>query len=310
MKQSIKNQLILSADVEHALTQEQPLVALESTVITHGLPFPQNLELARNMEATVRDNGANPATIALIKGQVRVGITSEELSYLAQKSDVHKISVRDISAAMVNGWDGGTTVASTSLIAQESGLQVFATGGIGGVHREPPYDISADLPCLAHIPIIVVCAGAKAILDLPATLEYLETHSVPVVGYQTDQFPAFYSRSSGLPVSVRADNPDQVAHIARKHWGLGLSSAVLVVAPPPKEVALDPETIEAVIKQAIQEGKLAGIRGQFLTPYLLNKVSDATMGASLHANLGLLLNNARIASQIAVALALQKAIEV
>ncbi len=290
-------------EIQAALAGKQALVALESTVITHGLPFPQNLELARQMEDAVRAYGAIPATIALLKGEIMVGLSPQDLQQLVDMPDLHKISVRDIGPAVALGWSGGTTVASTALIAHLTGLRVFATGGIGGVHRTPPYDISADLPQLAQTPIIVVCAGAKAILDLPATLEVLETSSVPVVGYQTRQFPAFYSVSSGLPVSARADQPEQIAQIALKHWGLGLQSAVLVVAPPPAELALDPQVVQQAIDKALHAAKAANLRGQGITPFLLAEVSKQTKGASLRVNLALLLNNAKIASQIAVQLA-------
>ncbi len=294
---------IVNDEIQNALAHGQPVVALESTVITHGLPYPQNIDLARKMEETIREHGATPATIALVQGKIRVGVSAQEIDELAQDTALHKISVRDIGPALALGWSGGTTVASTSLIAQMAGVRVFATGGIGGVHREPPYDISADLWQLAQTPIIVVCAGAKAILDLPATLEVLETSSVPVVGYQTDYFPAFYSLSSGLPLSVRVDQPEQVARIAQSHWGLGLKSAVLVVAPPPAEVALAPEVVQSAIDDALREAEASKIRGQAMTPFLLSKVNERTQGASLKANLGLLLNNARIAALIAVQLA-------
>jgi pseudouridine-5'-phosphate glycosidase len=294
--------LVISEEIQDALLNDHPLVALESTVITHGLPFPKNLELAGQMEDCVRELGAIPATIALVDGKIKVGVTGLDLNNLAENPDVHKISVRDIGPALAMGWSGGTTVASTSLIAYMAGIRVFATGGIGGVHREPPFDISADLPQLARTPIIVVCAGAKAILDLPATLEVLETSSVPVVGYQTDSFPAFYSVSSGLPVSVRADQPEQVAHIARRHWKLGLKSAVLVTAPPPQAAALSADDVQFAIDQALKEAVVENIRGQAMTPYLLAKVNECTQGASLKANLALLLNNAQIAAQIAIEL--------
>lgn len=303
MTESYKKDLIVNKEIQNALAHGQPLVALESTVITHGLPYPQNIDLARKMEETIREHGAIPATIALVQGKIRVGVSAQEIEELAQDKALHKISVRDIGPALALGWSGGTTVASTSLIAHMAGLKVFATGGIGGVHREPPYDISADLGQLAQTPVIVVCAGAKAILDLPATLEVLETSSVPVVGYQTDTFPAFYSQSSGLPLSVRVDLPEQVAHISQSHWGLGLKSAVLVVASPPAEVALAPEVVQSAIDDALREAEASKIRGQAMTPFLLSKVSQRTQGASLKANLGLLLNNARIAALIAVQLA-------
>lgn len=289
----------IAAPVAEALQSGQPVVALESTVITHGLPYPENLALARNMEAEVQKYGATPATIAVLNGVVQVGVDGAQLEYLAQTQALHKISTRDFGPAAALGWSGGTTVAGTLLAAQLAGIRVFATGGIGGVHRDPPTDISADLPALAHTPVCVVCAGAKAILDLDATLEYLETAGVPVIGYQTDDFPAFYSRSSGLKASGRADTPQQAARIALAHWSYGLESAVLVVNPPPEEAALPAEAVQAEIEQALAEAAALKIRGQAVTPFLLGRVSELSGGASLRANLALLLNNARVAALIA-----------
>ena len=289
--------------VNLALFSKSPVVALESTVITHGLPYPENLELAHAMEAQVRRNGAEPATIAWVKGKVRVGLSDAELVELAAGSGLHKISARDFGPAAALSWSGGTTVAGTLLAAHTVGIKVFATGGIGGVHRQPAYDISADLPQLASTPVIVVCAGAKAILDIPATLEYLETHSVPVIGYQTDEFPAFYSTSSGLPVQVAAETAAQIAQIAQRHWQLGLTSGILVAAPPPAEAALPYEEVDAAIQTALQEALVNGVHGQQVTPFLLGRVKELTGGASLKANLALLLNNARIGAEIAVELA-------
>jgi pseudouridine-5'-phosphate glycosidase len=293
-------------EVARALKIGMPVVALESTVITHGLPYPQNVTLARDMEAEVRSGGAVPATIAVLDGQIRVGLRPEQLERLGQGGELHKISTRDFAPAIAQGWDGGTTVAATLLAAQRVGIRLFATGGIGGVHRTlggPPgfnFDISADLPALAQTPLIVVCAGAKAILDLPATLEYLETLAVPVVGYGTGEFPAFYSALSGLPVSARADTPAEVAAIARAHWDLGMPGAVLVAQPPPPEAALAPDAVNGAIEQALREAGDRGLRGQAVTPFLLERVAELTGGDSLKANLGLLLNNARLAAQIAL----------
>jgi pseudouridine-5'-phosphate glycosidase len=283
------------------------VVALESTVITHGLPYPQNLSLAEDMEAKVRGQGATPATVAVLDGEIRLGLNSDQLHRLASAGEgMVKISTRDFAPAISKKASGGTTVAGTLLAASTAGIRVFATGGIGGVHhtlhgRGGSFDISADLPALARIPMIVVCAGAKAILDLPATLEYLETSGVPVVGFQTDEFPAFYSRQSGLNLktSARADDPGQAVALARAHWSLGLTSAVLVVVPPPEEVALPPEDVAGAIRQALKESEEQEIRGQRVTPFLLERVSELTGGSSLRANLGLLLNNAEVASQIA-----------
>jgi len=295
-------------EVAKARQLQSPLVALETTVVTHGLPYPQNFELARDMEAEVRDGGAIPATIALLEGVIQVGMSEDQLEGLIAAEDLRKISRRDFATAIARSESGGTTVAGTLIAAQAVGIQVFATGGIGGVHRQPAFDISADLPQLSQSPVIVVCAGAKAILDLPATLEYLETLGVPVVGYQTDEFPAFYSTSSGLPVSVRADTADQVADLAQAHWGLGLNSALLVVVPPPKEVALPVKEVEKAVEQALHEAQEQAIRGQAVTPFLLGRVSELTGQSSLKANLGLLQNNARVAAEIAVALAQRRPI--
>jgi len=296
----------LSPEVERAQAQKQPLVALESTVITHGLPYPSNLTLAEDMENEVRGQGAVPATIALLDGAVCVGLNPAQLLQLSQPGrGMRKISTRDYGAAIASGASGGTTVAGTMLAAYLAGIRVFATGGIGGVHhnisrrRQANYDISADLPALAHIPMIVVCAGAKAILNLPATLEYLETWGVPVVGYQSDDFPAFYSRSSGLKTSARAESPEEAARLAKAHWSLGLQSAILVTVAPPEEVALPPELVNAAVRQALREARERRIRGPEVTPYLLERVRRLTRDQSLRANLGLLLNNARLAAQIA-----------
>lgn len=294
--------LTISQSVRQALEANQPLVALESTVITHGLPYPQNLALARDMEAEVAAKGATPATIAVLKGVVHVGLTSDELDILAMGEEMMKISVRDFAPAILHKKSGGTTVAGTLMVAHAAGIKVFATGGIGGVHREAPFDVSTDLTMLGKTPLVVVCAGAKAILDLPATLEMLETLGVPVVGYQTDEFPAFYSRTSGLSVSTRADSPEEIAAIARLHWKLGMNSAVLVAQPPPEGAALEGQDVEDAIREALEESKKKNIRGQAVTPFLLKQVSDLTLGSSLQANLALLVNNARLAAQVARAL--------
>ena len=295
-----------SPEVARARAANAPLVALETTVITHGLPYPQNIELAQNMEKEVRTQGAVPATIGLLDGKIWVGITSDQIEQLVADNALRKISRRDFAPAIAQSASGGTTVAGTLIAASMAGIRVFATGGIGGVHRDTEFDISADLPELARSPLVVVCAGAKAILDLPATLEYLETVGVPVIGYQTDEFPAFYSRTSGLPVSARADTPEEVARVAQVHWEMGLFGAVLLVVPPPEEVALSPEEVSTAIDQALAEAQHKNIRGQEVTPFLLTRVSELTGQASLKANLGLLLNNAHIAAQVAVALVSKK----
>jgi pseudouridine-5'-phosphate glycosidase len=298
-------QSTLSLQISHALSLFEPVVALESTVITHGLPHPQNLELARNMEKQVREAGATPATIALIDGRIRISLSDEELVRLAEAESPLKVSRRDFATAIVKKATGGTTVAGTMFAAHQAGIRVFATGGIGGVHRESQYDVSADLQALADTPMVVVCAGAKAILDLPATLEYLETMSVPVVGYQTDEFPAFYSRESGLPVSVRLDSPEEVSSFAVAHWSMGARSAVLVVNPVPIAEAIPRSEMEPMIAEASAEAVAKNIHGQAVTPFLLKRINELTDGKSMRVNLALLLNNARLAAQIARAMSTQ-----
>lgn len=295
----------LSPEITRALNMGAPIVALESTVITHGLPRPLNLELARKMEKQVRDNGATPATIALLDGKIRIGLSDQELIRLSESDSTlptggfAKVSHRDFATAIVKKADGGTTVAGTMFAANMAGIKVFATGGIGGVHKESAFDISTDLRSLAEIPTIVVCAGAKAILDLPATLEVLETMGVPVVGYQTDEFPAFYSRESGLGVSARLDSPQEIADFAKAHWNLGMKSGVLVTNPIPETEAIPMSFMEPIIAKASAEAIEQGIHGQKLTPFLLGRISELTKGKSLKANLALLLNNARLAAEIA-----------
>ncbi|MGE5374339.1 MAG: pseudouridine-5'-phosphate glycosidase [Bacteroidota bacterium] len=291
-----------STDVKRAMSVPLPIVALESTVLTHGLPRPQNLQLARDMENAVRENGATPATIGFLDGSLHIGLTEPQLERLANESEVIKVGPRDFATVMVRGACGGTTVAGTMLASKHAGLKIFATGGIGGVHREAPFDISADLQALATIPMIVVCAGAKAILDLPATLEYLETMSVPVVGYGTDEFPAFYSRDSGLNVSARLETPQEIVDFAKAHWSAGLQSAVLVANPILEEDAIPKSQMEPHIKQAVQEAHDRGIHGKEVTPFLLQRMSEMTEGRSMQANLSLLLNNARLAARISAAL--------
>jgi pseudouridylate synthase len=289
----------IQPEIIQALREHKPIVALESTVITHGLPHPQNLSLAHEMEREIRNLGCVPATIAILDGKVCVGLDDVQLERLAIGENMLKISGRDFSHTIAMGKSGGTTVAGTLLAAHAAGIRVFATGGIGGVHRQAPFDVSADLMQLAQTSMIVVCAGAKAILDLPATLEVLESNGVPVIGYQTDEFPAFYSLSSGLSVSVRAETPEEVVAIASAHWGMGMTSSVLVAVPPPKKTALKPEMVENVIQIALNEAVENHIHGQEVTPYLLSRVSELTGGTSLKANLALLHNNARVAAQIA-----------
>jgi pseudouridine-5'-phosphate glycosidase len=291
--------LTISPEIARALNFGTPVVALESTVITHGLPQPQNLELARDMEQQVRDNDAIPATVALLDGEIRIGLSDEELIRFSESESTLKVSLRDFATAIVKKKNGGTTVAGTMFAAQLAGIKVFATGGIGGVHKESAFDISTDLRALAEIPMIVVCAGAKAILDLPATLEYLETMGVPVIGYQTDEFPAFYSRESGLNVSARLDSPEEVAAFAQAHWKLGMRSAMLVTNPVPETESISKSEMEPMILKASAEAIEQGIHGQALTPFLLSRISELSEGKSLRTNLALLLNNARLAALIA-----------
>ncbi len=291
--------LTLSPEITRALNFGTPIVALESTVITHGLPQPQNLELARDMEQQVRDNDAIPATVALLDGEIRIGLSDEELVRLSESESMLKVSHRDFATAIVKKKNGGTTVAGTMFAAHMAGIKVFATGGIGGVHKESAFDISTDLRALAETPMIVVCAGAKAILDLPATLEYLETMGVPVIGYQTDEFPAFYSRESGLGVSARLDSPKEITDFAQTHWNLGMRSAVLVTNPVPEMQAISKSEMEPMILKASAEAIEQGIHGQALTPFLLSRISELTEGKSLRTNLALLLNNAHLAALIA-----------
>lgn len=293
----------ISPEIIRALNIGHPVVALESTVITHGLPIPQNMELARDMETKIREQGAIPATVALLDGKIRVGINEEELKRLANAKNPVKVSRRDFAKAIVKKLNGGTTVAGTMLAAEQAGIRVFATGGIGGVHREGHMDISTDLQALSDTPMIVVCAGAKSILDLPATLEYLETMAVPVVGYQTDEFPAFFSHKSGLKVSVRLDTPEEIVAFAKAHWDLGLKSAILVTNPIPEEYSLNDDFINPIIKQASQDAQDKGIHGQALTPFLLARINKLSDGRSLRSNLVLLHNNATLAAQIANVLA-------
>jgi pseudouridine-5'-phosphate glycosidase len=272
---------------------------LESALITHGFAPPTNLDIARQMQATVRKEGALPATIAVLDGEPRIGLSDEELATLASDRTARKVSLRDLPIVTAQGANGGTTVAATMYLAHRAGVRVFATGGIGGVHRGHPEDVSADLLALASIPIVVVCAGAKAILDLPRTLEVLETHGVPVLGYGTNEFPAFYSRRSGLEVDARAEMPEEVAQMARVRTELDLSTALLVCAPVPETDELPFDKTETAIAQAVEEAEAAGIGGKALTPFLLARLVELTGGRARRANEALLLNNARVAARIA-----------
>jgi pseudouridine-5'-phosphate glycosidase len=298
-----KPQISFGAEVASALTSSKPVVALESTVIAHGLPRPQNLETARRLEAIVRESGSVPAIIAILDGQLCAGLSDEQVSFIAESAHIKKVSIRDLPIAVAQKWNGATTVASTSWIAHRAGIKVFATGGIGGVHRGSLPDISGDLPALATIPLVVVCSGAKIVLDLPATREWLETHGITVVGYQCDELPAFYSRTSGLPIDARADSPAEVAEIFRAQQALGIDRALLLTVPVPAAFEVPAAELERALNAALQAAERQGIGGRELTPFLLSSMSEASAGATLKANIALLENNARIAGAIAVALA-------
>ena len=289
----------IRTEIQNALDANSPVVALESALITHGLPYPQNLGTAQALEQAVRDNGAVPATIAVIEGKIRVGLTESELKRLATKQGVRKVSRRDLPIVVAQGEDGATTVSATMYVAALARIEVLATGGIGGVHQGQPSDISADLPELAQTRVAVVCSGAKSILDLPLTLEWLETHGVPILGYRTDEFPAFYSRQSGLPVDARVDTPEEAARIIHTKWELGLEGGVLVTVPVPEEAELPRELAEEAIERALTAAQEQGITGKALTPFLLDQIAQSTKGASVEANVAFLKNNAAVAARIA-----------
>ncbi len=297
--------LDISPEVKAALDGGRPVVALESTIISHGMPYPQNVETALAVEDIIRQNGATPATIAIIGGKLKAGCTKEEIEYLGKKGHaVTKASRRDLAVLCARGEDGATTVTTTMIIAHMAGIRVFATGGIGGVHRgaETTMDISADLEELAHTPVMVVCAGAKSILDLGLTLEYLETHGVPVIGYGTDELPAFYTRSSGFGVDYRVDSPAELARAFETSLELGLGGGMLVTNPIPQEYSMDPAVINAAIDRAISEAEAQGIHGKESTPFLLAKVKELTGGDSLESNIKLVFNNAALAAKTAAEL--------
>ncbi|MDX6611657.1 MAG: pseudouridylate synthase [Blastocatellia bacterium] len=297
-----KSLLKLNEEVRAALAANQPVVALESTVIAHGLPRPQNLATAQRLEQIVREGGAVPATIAILDGKLCVGLDSDQLHHIATTDDVRKVSTRDLAVAIARNLDGATTVATTMWIAHRAGLQVFATGGIGGVHRGPLPDVSADLPELARTPMVVVCSGAKIVLDLPATREWLETNGVPVAGYECDEMPAFYSRSSGLPVDVRVETPEEVAVLFQAQRSLDLRAALLVTVPIPAAAAVDAGRLRTVLNDALAKAERLQISGRELTPFLLSRMADQSGGATLDANIALLENNARVAAEIATSL--------
>ena len=296
--------LDVNPEVAAAIAEGKPVVALESTIISHGMPYPQNVQTALAVEAIIRDNGAVPATIAILGGRLKAGLTAEEIEYFGKKGQaIHKASRRDLAVLCARGEDGATTVTTTMIIAHMAGIRIFATGGIGGVHRgaETTMDISADLEELARTPVMVVCAGAKSILDLGLTLEYLETKGVPVIGFGTEELPAFYCRTSGFGVDYRIDTPEELAAAFKASHDLGMKSGMLVTNPIPEEFAMPAETINAAIDQAIAECNAKGIKGKETTPFLLARVSELTGGDSLASNIQLVFNNARVAAQTAVA---------
>ncbi len=298
--------LDIAPEVQQALAEGKPVVALESTIISHGMPYPKNVETALLVEQTIRDNGAVPATIAIIGGRLKAGLSHEEIEHLGKAGrSVAKASRRDLPALVARGVDGATTVATTMIIAHMAGISIFATGGIGGVHRgaEVTMDISADLEELAQTPVMVVCAGAKSILDLGLTLEYLETKGVPVIGFGTEELPAFYTRKSGFGVDYRVDSPEELAAIFRAQRGLNYKGGMLVTNPIPEEYAMDKAVIDAAIEQALAEAREQGIHGKETTPFLLAKVVELTGGDSLESNIQLVLNNARLAARTAAELA-------
>lgn len=297
--------LQLSPEVDKALREGRAVVALESTIISHGMPYPQNVETALRVEQTIRDNGAVPATVAVIGGRLKAGCTPEEIEYFGKKGQaVTKASRRDLPVLIARGEDGATTVTTTMIIAAMAGIKVFATGGIGGVHRgaQQTFDISADLEELASTPVMVICAGAKSILDLGLTLEYLETKGVPVIGYGTDELPAFYTRHSGFGVDYRIDTPEELAAMFQAKLDCGLKGGVLVTNPIPEQFSMPKDVIDRAIEQALHEADEQGVHGKQTTPFLLARIKDLTGGDSLAANIQLVLNNARLAARTAVAM--------
>lgn len=294
--------LSISKEVQAAFDNNQPVVALESTIISHGMPYPKNVEMAKTVEQIIRDNGAVPATIAIMDGKFKIGLEEEDLELLATAENVAKVSRRDLANVFATKQIGATTVATTMIGAKLAGIKVFVTGGIGGVHRgyEEHLDVSADLEELGQTDVTVVCAGAKAILDLPRTLEYLETKGVPVVGYQTDYLPAFYTRTSEYKLNLRSDSTEEIADMMHYQKDLGLTAGILVANPIPEEDEIPHEEIDAIITQALKEEKAAGIKGKDSTPFLLGKIVELTDGRSLETNIALVYNNAKVGAQIAV----------
>ena len=300
----LEKYLDIKPEIKKALEEGKAVVALESTIISHGMPYPRNVDTALNVEQIIRDNGAIPATIAIMDGKLKVGLSKDEIESLGKSSDAIKCSRRDIPFILAKKLDGATTVASTMLIASMAGIKVFATGGIGGVHRgaQETFDISADLQELAHTDVAVVCAGAKSILDIGLTLEYLETQGVPVVGFGTDELPAFYTSKSGFGVDYRVDTPEELAEALKTKWDLGIEGGVVVANPIPPEYEMDPAVIDSAISEAVREADLKGIKGKESTPFLLAKVKEITGGSSLDSNIQLVYNNAVLGAKIAVEL--------
>lgn len=300
----MKQYMEFSPEAREAKEKKLPIVALESTIISHGMPYPQNIETAKAVEQIVRDIGAVPATIGMMNGKIKIGLTDDELEFFGTSKEIAKVSRRDFPYIISQGKHGATTVAATMICAQLAGIEVFVTGGIGGVHREAEntMDISADLTELAQTNVAVVCAGAKSILDIAKTLEYLETWGVPVIGYQTDDFPAFYSRTSGYGVDYRIDSPEDLAKLIQTKWELGLQGGLVIANPIPEADALKEQEMEMVIKNALDQAKAQGIKGKDATPFLLSKVKELTGGTSLQANIALVKHNAQVGAGLAVAL--------
>lgn len=301
----LKKYIDIKPEVLEALHKGEAIVALESTIISHGMPYPENVTTAQKVEEIIRNEGAVPATIAIIDGRIKVGLDEKQLEHLATSKNIVKTSRRDIPFVISRKMDGGTTVAATMIIAALAGIKVFATGGIGGVHRnaQETFDISADLQELATTNVAVVCAGPKSILDLGLTLEYLETNGVPVVGFKTDELPAFYSRKSGFKVDYRVDTAEELAEAINIKWGLGLNGGLVIANPIPEEYEIDHEFISKAINDAVEEAESQGVKGKEMTPFLLSKVKEITKGDSLTANIHLVYNNAKVASQLAIELA-------
>lgn len=293
--------LDIKEEVAKAIKKNEPVVALESTIISHGMPYPQNLEVAKQLEKTIRDKGAVPATIAIIDGIIKVGLNEEELNFIGTNNNILKASRMDIPIIIAKKLNAATTVAGTMIAANLAGIKVFVTGGIGGVHRhaQQTFDISADLQELAKTNVAVVCAGPKAILDLPLTVEYLETFGVPLIGYQTDELPSFYSRKSGIKVPYRIETTKEAALIMKTKWDLGLQGGVLITNPIPEEFSMNEEEINSIINKAIQDSEKMGIKGKELTPFLLSRIKELSKGESLKANIALVLNNAKVGAEIA-----------